>query len=78
MSVTLAAESRGQDSMLKNHEGYGLASFTAGHARSCRQTLQRAPTADDPAHVYVVGPKTRSVRKRILSGTTIVVEPSLG
>ncbi len=77
MSVSIAAESRGQASMLENHEGYGLASFTAAHARNCEQILQRAPTEDDPAHAHVTGPKTRSTKKRLLAGTTIVVEPSL-
>lgn len=75
MSVSIAAESR-QDHLLRNHEGYGLASFTAGHARGCKQILQRAPTPDDPAHAHVVGPKTRSVKRRLLAGTTIVVAPS--
>ena len=69
MSVSIAAESRGQASM--------LASFTAAHARNCEQILQRAPTEDDPAHAHVTGPKTRSTKKRLLAGTTIVVEPSL-
>ena len=75
MSVTLAAESPGQGFILANFEGYGLASFTAGHARKCDQILQRAPTPEDPAHGYVVGRKTRSVKKCLLSGTTILAEP---
>lgn len=78
MSVSIAVESRGQASMLENHKGYGLASFTAGHARSCEQILQRAPTEADPAHAHVAGPKTKSVKRRLLSGTAIVVEPSRG
>ena len=76
MSVSIAAEAQGQDSMLENYEGYGLASFTAGHARNCEQILQRAPTEDDPAHAHVLGPKTRSVKRRLLTGTTVIVEPS--
>lgn len=75
MSDTIAAESPGQDHMLSGFKGYGLASITAVHVRMCRQILQRAPTSKDPAHAYVVGRKTRSAKKCLLQGTTMVVVP---
>ena len=75
MSVTIAAESPGQNHMLSGFEGYGLASFTAAHVRKCGQILQRDPTPEDPAHAYVAGKKTGSVKKCLLRGTTMVVIP---
>ena len=75
MSVTIAAECPGQNHMLSRFKGYGLASFTAAHVRKCGQTLQRDPAPEDPAHAYVVGKKTGSVKKCLLRGTTIVVIP---
>ena len=75
MSVTIAAESPGQDQMLARYEGYGLASLIAADARKCAQALQRAPTSEDPAHTYVVGRKTGRVKKCLLRGTTMLVVP---
>jgi len=76
MSVTLAAEATGTDVLLEGHEGYGLASFSAGVARTNNQRLVRHPTAADPAHVHVVGQKTSSVRNSFARESILLIEPS--
>lgn len=69
----------GQDvaSILAGHEGYGVAAITAGHFRSCGQGVVRAPTAAEPAHGHVVGPKKQSgVRRKIGEGAALLVAPT--
>lgn len=62
MSVVLAAEATLQ-SVLKNHESFGVVAFTAGFARQRGQIIVRAPADDQPAHALVVGRKTSGVRR---------------
>lgn len=78
LSVTIAAECAGRHVLLNGHDGYGLAALSAGHARSCKQGIQRAPTENDPAHAHIIGEKPRSVRKCLLGGTSMLVEPNPG
>ncbi len=75
MSVVIAAESRGKESVLKGHEGFALAAITAGLARSCGQILVRKPLAEEPAHALVVGDKPKKVRKKLAGGFVWVVPP---
>lgn len=76
MSVGLADEMDGTDVLLKGFEGYGVAVFTAGHARQCRQAVSRAPEPGQPWHAHVIGDKRkRSVKKCLLSGSAVVIEP---
>lgn len=77
MSVGIADEMDGPEVLLKGYDGYGIAAFTAGHARrQCRQAVARAPEPDQPWHAHVIGDKKkRSVRKCLLDGHTVVVEP---
>jgi len=75
MSVVLAAESKGSDSVLAGHVGYALAAFTVGLARQCQQGIVRDLLPDEPAHALVFGRKTRSVRNRLAQATTWVVAP---
>lgn len=81
MSVTISDRLANKEEALvmfpQRFPGYGMASLTAGHARSCGQGVHPLPTQDDPAHAYVVGRKTDSTRRRLLRGTTVLLEPTL-
>ncbi|HMQ14583.1 MAG TPA: hypothetical protein PKC49_01295 [Phycisphaerae bacterium] len=55
------------------HEGYGLASLTAGQARQCGQAVARDPLPNEPAHGLLVGPKTKSIRKRLAAAAAWVI-----
>lgn len=54
---------RSATDVLLGFEGYGLASLTAGAARSCHQGVVRDPVEDEPAHAIVFGNKTRGNRR---------------
>lgn len=60
--------------VMASYEGYALASVTAGQARECRQGIARDPLPDEPAHAYVFGTKTKSV-KRCLARHAVWVIP---
>jgi hypothetical protein len=77
MSVVLAAESAGPDSVLAGHTGYALAAFTAELARQCNQGVVRDPLPEEPAHALVFGRKTDSVKSRFAKRSTWVVPPPL-
>jgi hypothetical protein len=67
MSVDQAELSTPENS-LKGHPDYSLVGFTAGFARGeCNQKISPYPFPDNPAHTYVVGQKSSSVRKKIQS-----------
>src|SRR5690349_3173057 len=51
------AAGREPDTVLIGHEGYALATITAGLARACGQGVARDPTTEEPAHALVFGPK---------------------
>lgn len=78
MSVVIAAESPGTDAVLAGaqHAGFALVAVTARLARQQRQVIVRAPTADEPAHAYVVGLKTTSIRRSFARKAIWVVPPS--
>lgn len=65
---------RSATDVLSGLEGYGLASLTAGAARSCHQGVARDPVEDEPAHAIVFGNKSTGNR-RCLARSTIWVIP---
>ncbi|MGH8589600.1 MAG: hypothetical protein ACREXX_09800 [Gammaproteobacteria bacterium] len=76
MLVGLADEMPGTEALLSGYESYGVAAFTAGHARHmCAQAVARAPVPDRPWHAHVIGRKTGSVTKRLRDGSAVVVIP---
>ena len=75
MSVFLAAETPGPDTVLAGHAEYGLTSITAGLARECQQGIARDPLPDQPAHAVVFGKKTSSVKRRLARESKWVVPP---
>ena len=62
MSIVLAGDAT-LESVLKDHEDFGVVAFTAGFARGLGQIVVRAPEEDQPAHAKVVGRKTHGVRR---------------
>jgi hypothetical protein len=60
---------------LQGHEGYSLASITAGLARSCQQGVARDEEGG-PAHGVVFGDKPRPIRKRLAEESEWVVPPA--
>ncbi len=79
MSVVLGDEilaaGREPSSVIDGHEGFYLASLTAGLARSLGQGVVRNPTPDEPAHAEVFGKKTDSTRKKLAKAATWVIGP---
>lgn len=75
MSVFIGSEMESTDPALAVHDGYALASFTAGEARDCGQRLMRDPLPGSPAHAVVFGPKPKSVRKKLGRAARWVVPP---
>lgn len=73
---TVMQSGRGPNDVLVGYPGYGLASFTAGLARTCGQGVARDPTPNEPAHAVVFGEKPRPVRKRLAQGCEWVILPA--
>jgi len=65
--------------VLTDFDGYGLAAFPASAARSCGLRVVSDPNEADGlrgrAHALVVGKKTGSVQKALVSASTIRVWP---
>ena len=57
------------------HEGYGLASLTAGQVRSKLQTVFPAPLPDESSHAKVCGPKPRGTRRCFSRQAAWVIAP---
>ena len=74
MSVVLASEAT-LESVLKDHEGFGVVAFTAGFARQQGQIVVRTPEDDQPAHAKVVGRKTHGVRRAFARAARWVHRP---
>lgn len=75
MSVILASETAGPESVLEGHEGFALAGLTVREVRSCGLGVIRDPLPKEPAHALVVGRKTKSVRSRLARAASWVVSP---
>lgn len=55
---------RTEDDVLRGFDGFGLASITAGKARGCEQGISRdPPVPGEPAHAYLFGRKTKSLKR---------------
>ena len=73
--AVLEATGKGFEAALIGHDGFGLASITAGLARECAQVVVREPLPDNKAHALVVGKKTRSIRNRFRKQCCLLVPP---
>lgn len=67
--------------VLDGHTGYGLAAFPASAARSCGLTVVWAPSPADGrrglAHAHVLGDKTGSRQKALVSASTVRILPDM-
>ena len=75
LAEVLSQSGRALETTLAGHEGFALASITAGLARECGQGIAREPLPDEPAHAVVFGKKTKGVRKRLARAALWVVSP---
>jgi len=79
MSVDLATVIRfgGGDerTALAQYPGFLLVSLTAGQVRARQLGVCASPQPDNPAHAYVFGEKTNSVRKYLAESARWVVGP---
>lgn len=79
MSVVLGddvlASGRNPSSIVAGHDGFCLASVTAGLARSLNQGIARRPLSDEPAHAEVFGKKTGAVRKKFSREAAWIIGP---
>ena len=64
LSVDLAKLTTPEQS-LSDCASYGLASITAGHARSLGQEVFHDPVESNPAHALVKGKKTASIARSL-------------
>lgn len=60
---------------VRNYPGYGLASITAGQARSQIQKVCRDPQLEEPAHGLVCGNQTRAVGKSLSTCAQWILKP---
>jgi hypothetical protein len=76
LSVVIAAECPGgMDAILVGHEGFGVASFTAGEARRFGWGVVRVPLAESPAHAHVTGRKTGGQRSELAKACRMLKDP---
>ncbi|MFP3941451.1 MAG: hypothetical protein ACLF0P_14220 [Thermoanaerobaculia bacterium] len=79
MSIHVAkdalAEGHAPEDVLRGHEGFALAEFTAGTAREADQGVAREPLPDQIAHGVVFGKKTKGVKRRLGRASEWVVPP---
>ena len=61
--------------VMVGHDGYGLASLTAGQVRSELQTVFPAPLPDESSHAKVCGPKPRRTRRSFSRRAEWVIAP---
>lgn len=71
------AGGRVREHILVRHDGFGLASITAGLARENQQIVSPDPLPDEPAHYLVVGKKTRSVSRKFSKSAHWEVPPPI-
>jgi hypothetical protein len=72
----MARDGRPPADAIRNYPRYGLAAFTAAHARSLHQAVARDPLPEEPAHGVVYGPKKRGgIGGKLSDGAIWVVTP---
>ena len=76
LQTVLSEIGLGPETVLEGHDGFALASITAGLARQCSQGIMRKPEPDDPAHAEVFGEKPTVVRRKFARCAVWVVAPS--
>jgi hypothetical protein len=76
MSAFLDGHGNSVEDVLRGHEGYALASITAGLVRSKGLKIVHDPLEGLPAHVEVRGPKTRQVKSALAKAAVWVVPPA--
>lgn len=73
---TMLRDGRAVKDSLRGHSGFGLAAFTARHARSLDQAVFPEPTPEEPAHGVVHGRKSRSIARKLRDGAAWIVLPA--
>lgn len=68
---------RAREDILRAHEGFALASFTAGLARQNKQIVSPDAIENEPAHYLVVGEKTKRVRRALSKNSIWEVPPTI-
>lgn len=63
LSTVMLRENRAPACVLAGHEGYSLASITAGFARAQNQTVHPKPLLDESSHAVVCGDKRKGKKK---------------
>jgi hypothetical protein len=62
--------------LLRDHDGFGVAGFTAGDARSLTLGVIRFPVVELPGHAHVTGKKTHGIRKKLAMACRILHNPT--
>ena len=75
MSVNLARLTTPKET-ISEYPHCGVASFLAGFARELGQKVLHDPILDNIAHSTVRGKKTKSIRKKLAKGSTVILSPS--
>jgi hypothetical protein len=76
LESVMARDRRLPEDAIRAYSGYGLATITAGHARSLNQSVARDPQPEEPAHGVVYGQKKRGgIGGKLRDGATWVVTP---
>lgn len=69
----VTATQRTPADVLRGYDNYSLCSFAAGAARALGQQVATRPKEPDPAHGFVVGKKTRSVKNALRKASRWVI-----
>ncbi len=75
MSAVLADPSRDPSEVITGHEGYGLVELTAEVLHASGQQIVRDPQPDEPAHVLIVGKKTKARRRGLADASRWIIRP---
>ena len=61
--------------VMRDHQGFALASLSAGQFRSRGQTVFPDPLAEESSHTKICGPKPESVRRWFATQSEWVIPP---
>jgi hypothetical protein len=64
--------------VMVGHEGFALASFTAGQVRFKDQTVFPDPLPEESSHAKICGPKPESTRRWFAKQSEWVIAPPVG